>query len=87
VTAGTAWKRSPARSATALSTSVNGAGSAGRLREWRTRELTLCDACDRRFPDPPYPVYGPLGHSADECFIAAGNWLELGTGAPVRSGK
>lgn len=32
-------------------------GAAGRLREWRNLELTLCDACDQRFPDPPYPVY------------------------------
>lgn len=32
-------------------------GAAGRLREWRKLELTLCDACDHRFPDPPYPVH------------------------------
>lgn len=31
-------------------------GAGGRLREWRHLELTLCDACDQRFPDPPYPV-------------------------------
>lgn len=29
-------------------------GGAGDLREWRRLELTLCDACDQRFPDPPY---------------------------------
>jgi hypothetical protein len=28
-------------------------GAAARLREWRAVELTLCDDCDRRFPDPP----------------------------------
>jgi hypothetical protein len=28
-------------------------GAAGSLREWRTMLLTLCDACDQRFPDPP----------------------------------
>lgn len=28
-------------------------GSPGRLREWRSWLLTLCDACDSRFPDPP----------------------------------
>jgi hypothetical protein len=33
-------------------------GAAGQLREWRNHELTLCDACDERFPDPPYPVHG-----------------------------
>ena len=32
-------------------------GSAGYRRESRKIELTLCDACDERFPDPPYPVY------------------------------
>lgn len=30
-------------------------GAGGRLREWRTIELTLCDECDGRFPDPPWP--------------------------------
>lgn len=31
----------------------------GRLREWRTvQELTLCDDCDARFPDPPTPRPG-----------------------------
>jgi hypothetical protein len=28
-------------------------GADARLREWRTVELTLCDDCDQRFPDPP----------------------------------
>jgi hypothetical protein len=28
-------------------------GAAGRLRESRTLELTLCDVCDDTFPDPP----------------------------------
>jgi hypothetical protein len=32
-------------------------GAAGQLREWRDHELTLCDACDQRFPDPPYPTH------------------------------
>jgi hypothetical protein len=32
-------------------------GAAARLRDWRTVELTLCDACDQRFPDPPYEVH------------------------------
>jgi len=36
-------------------------GAAGQLRDWRELELTLCDACDQRFPDPPYTVYGLLG--------------------------
>ncbi|MBU2665313.1 hypothetical protein KOI35_17550 [Actinoplanes bogorensis] len=31
-------------------------GATAELREWRTTELTLCDACDARFPDPPVPV-------------------------------
>ena len=31
-------------------------GAAGRLREWRTLELTLCDTCNQRFPDPPAPA-------------------------------
>lgn len=31
-------------------------GAAGEHRAWRTHELTLCDACDQRFPDPPYPL-------------------------------
>jgi hypothetical protein len=26
--------------------------------ESRKIELTLCDACNERFPDPPYPVHG-----------------------------
>lgn len=31
-------------------------GAAGRLREWReVEELTLCDDCDARFDDPPFP--------------------------------
>jgi hypothetical protein len=33
-------------------------GSTGGLRDGREWVLTLCDACDRRFPDPPYPLYG-----------------------------
>jgi hypothetical protein len=33
-------------------------GAAGQLRGWRNLELTLCDACDQRFPDPPYPAHG-----------------------------
>lgn len=28
-----------------------------RPRDWRTVELTLCDACDQRFPDPPHGVH------------------------------
>jgi hypothetical protein len=36
-------------------------GAAGQLREWRKVDLTLCDACDQRFPDPPYPVHGSFG--------------------------
>ena len=32
-------------------------GATARLREWRTTELTLCDDCDARFPDPPVPVH------------------------------
>ena len=32
-------------------------GATGKLREWRTTELTLCDDCDVRFPDPPYSVH------------------------------
>jgi hypothetical protein len=32
-------------------------GAVARLRDWRTVELTLCDACDQRFPDPPYEVH------------------------------
>jgi hypothetical protein len=28
-------------------------GAEARLRGWRALELTLCDACDSRFPDPP----------------------------------
>jgi hypothetical protein len=28
-----------------------------RLRDWRAVQLTLCDACDQRFPDPPYEVH------------------------------
>jgi hypothetical protein len=28
-------------------------GAGARLREWRTMELTLCEGCDRQFPDPP----------------------------------
>jgi hypothetical protein len=31
-------------------------GAVARLRDWRTVELTLCDRCDQRFPDPPYGV-------------------------------
>jgi hypothetical protein len=30
-------------------------GAAAQLREWRMWQLTLCDGCDERFPDPPYP--------------------------------
>jgi hypothetical protein len=33
-------------------------GAPGQLRESRKHELTVCDACDQRFPDPPYPVHG-----------------------------
>lgn len=33
-------------------------GGAGKHRESRKLELTLCDACNQRFPDPPYPVRG-----------------------------
>jgi hypothetical protein len=32
-------------------------GAAGQPREWRNLELTLCDACDQRFPDLPCPVH------------------------------
>jgi hypothetical protein len=40
-------------------------GSAGELRYRRRWELTLCDDCDARFPDPPYPLYGkPLKRSS-----------------------
>jgi hypothetical protein len=28
-------------------------GADARLRDWRTIELTLCDGCESRFPDPP----------------------------------
>lgn len=40
-------------------------GAAGQHRESRKLELTLCDACNQRFPDPPYPVHGlpQLRHS------------------------
>ncbi|WP_018347498.1 hypothetical protein [Longispora albida] len=31
-------------------------GAGARLRGWRTIELTLCDGCDARFPDPPRPA-------------------------------
>jgi hypothetical protein len=31
-------------------------GASGLLRESRTVERTLCDACERRFPDPPTPA-------------------------------
>jgi hypothetical protein len=31
-------------------------GEVARLRDWRRVELTLCDVCDQRFPDPPYEV-------------------------------
>lgn len=30
-------------------------GSSGRLRDDRSDEYTLCDACDARFSDPPRP--------------------------------
>jgi hypothetical protein len=33
-------------------------GAAGDHRESRKIELTLCDACNERFADPPYPVHG-----------------------------
>jgi hypothetical protein len=33
-------------------------GSTGRLPDRRELVLTLCDDCDRRFPDPPYPLHG-----------------------------
>jgi len=33
-------------------------GAAGNHRESRKLELTLCDACNDRFPDPPYPFHG-----------------------------
>ena len=39
------WKRSE--------TVCEWCGAAARLRDWRSLELTLCDACDARFPDPP----------------------------------
>src|SRR5690349_2976912 len=32
-------------------------GATAKLREWRTTELTLCDDCDARFPDPPFPIH------------------------------
>ena len=32
-------------------------GSDANLREGRELQLTLCDACDRRFSDPPRPGY------------------------------
>jgi hypothetical protein len=32
-------------------------GAVARLRDWRTVELTLCDGCDQRFPDPPHEVH------------------------------
>jgi hypothetical protein len=35
-----------------------GCGSPASLREWRRLVLTLCDACDSRFPDPPVPRTG-----------------------------
>jgi hypothetical protein len=35
-------------------------GGEAELRGWRSWELTLCDACDERFPDPPYEVRAPL---------------------------
>jgi hypothetical protein len=31
-------------------------GGNARLRAWRTVELTLCDDCDRRFPDPAVSI-------------------------------
>jgi ribosomal protein L37AE/L43A len=31
-------------------------GTAWNHRESRNIELSLCDACNERFPDPPYPV-------------------------------
>jgi hypothetical protein len=34
-------------------------GAAGQLREWRNLELTLCDACDQRFPRPAVPRARP----------------------------
>jgi hypothetical protein len=33
-------------------------GVLARLRDWRSVLLTLCDECDARFPDPPYPTNG-----------------------------
>jgi hypothetical protein len=33
-------------------------GSPASLREWRSHVLTLCEACDSRFPDPPVPRAG-----------------------------
>ena len=35
-------------------------GAGGELRTWRAWELTLCDGCDQRFPDPPYKLHGKL---------------------------
>lgn len=35
-------------------------GALARLRDWRKTELTLCDTCDQRFPDPPYLVHRQL---------------------------
>jgi hypothetical protein len=32
-------------------------GAPGNPRESRKLELTLCDPCNERFPDPPYPVH------------------------------
>ena len=34
-----------------------GGSAAAWFLEWRTTELTLCDVCDVRFPDPPFPVH------------------------------
>lgn len=35
-------------------------GDPGELRFRRRWELTLCDRCDARFPDPPYRLHGKL---------------------------
>jgi hypothetical protein len=40
-------------------------GAVARVREWRTIELTLCDDCDDRFPDPPWPGTSAQDRSID----------------------
>jgi hypothetical protein len=41
-------------------------GAPGELRGWRRWELTLCDACDARFPDPPYDLEGKSPKRTDQ---------------------